>query len=150
MKRSNRLRQLSGWILWAALALTVSVYWLEHASRAGAQTTDDPRFTGVSTRMEPTNLSVSRRRFEAGARSAWHHHDHGQLLYVEEGRARTQKRGQPLREMGPGDSDYTAPSVEHWHGAARDEPFVQVNVGFGSGITWLEKVTDEEYEGGAR
>ena len=88
MKRSNRWRQLSGWILWAALALTVSVYWLEHARRAGAQTADDPRFTGVSTRMEPTNLSVSRRRFDAGARSAWHHHDHGQLLYVEEGRAR--------------------------------------------------------------
>ena len=150
MKQSNRLRQVSGWMLWAALALTVSVYWLEHASRAGAQTTDDPRFTGVSTRMEPTNLSVSRRRFDAGARSAWHHHDHGQLLYVEDGRARTQKRGQPLREMSPGDSDYTAPNVEHWHGAAPDEPFVQVNVGFGSGITWLEKVTDNEYDGGAR
>ena len=150
MKRSNRLRQVSGWILWAALALMVSVYWLEHASRAGAQTTDDPRFTGVSTRMEPTDLSVSRRRFDAGARSAWHHHDHGQLLYVEKGRARTQKRGQPLREMGPADSDYTAPDVEHWHGAAPHEPFVQVAVGFGRGITWLEKVTDEEYEGGER
>jgi mannose-6-phosphate isomerase-like protein (cupin superfamily) len=97
--------------------------------------------------MEPDGLGVSRRRFEASARSAWHHHDHGQLLYVEEGRARTQKRGRAIREMGPGESDYTAPEVEHWHGATPEEPFVQVAVGFGSGITWLDKVTDEEYEG---
>lgn len=52
--------------------------------------------------------------------------------------------------MSPGDSDDTGPNVEHCRGAAPDEPFVQVNVGFGSGITWLEKVTDEEYEGGER
>ena len=58
--------------------------------------------------------------------------------------------GQTLREMGRGESDYTAANVQHWHGAAPDEPFGQVAVGFGSGITWLEKVTDEEYEGGAR
>ena len=43
-----------------------------------------------------------------------------------------------------------APNVEHWHGAAPDEPFVQVHVGFGSGITWLEKVMDDEYDGGGR
>ena len=97
--------------------------------------------------MEATGLSVSRRRFEPGARSAWHNHTHGQLLFVEEGRARTQKRGQALREMGPGESDYTGPAVDHWHGAAPGQHFIQVATGFGRGITWLDKVTDEEYEG---
>jgi len=147
MNPTNRVRQVSGSILWVAIVLMVSVYSLERTSRAGAQAQDDPRFTGVSTGMEATNLSVGRRQFEPGARSAWHHHDHGQLLFVEEGRARFQKRGEPLQEMGPGESVYTAPRVEHWHGAAPDEEFIQVHIGFGSGITWLEKVTDDEYEG---
>ena len=148
MKQRNWLRQVSGWMFWASLALAASVYWLSHAVAArAAQTEDDPRFTGTSTSMEPTNLSVGRRQFDAGARSAWHHHDHGQLLFVEEGRMRFQKRGESLQEMSPGESVYTAPNVEHWHGAAPGEEFIQVHVGFGSGITWLEKVADEQYEG---
>jgi quercetin dioxygenase-like cupin family protein len=151
--KPNRMRQLSGWILWASLSLVVSVLWLSKATRAGAgqaeagQAEDDPRFTGVSTSMEPTSLSIGRRRFEPGARSAWHHHEHGQLLFVEGGRMRFQKRGEAMQEMASGDSVYTAPNVEHWHGAAPEEAFVQVHVGFGSGITWLDKVTDEEYAG---
>lgn len=147
MTRIHRLRRVSGWVLWVASVLTISVYSLERTSRAGARAQDDPRFTGVSTSMEATNLSVGRRHFDPGARSAWHHHDHGQLLFVEEGRARFQKRGEPLQELSPGESVYTAPNVEHWHGAAPGEEFVQVHIGFGSGITWLERVTDAEYEG---
>ena len=149
MTYRKRALRIAGWTLWLALAVTVTARWVGQARHA-AQENDDPRFTGVSSRLEATGLSVSRRRFEAGARSAWHHHDHGQLLFVEEGRARTQKRGQPLREMGPGESDYTRALVEHWHGAAPNEHFVQVAVGFGSGITWLEKTTDEQYNGTAR
>lgn len=104
----------------------------------------------MSSSLEATGLTVSRRRFEASARSAWHYHDHGQLLFVEEGRARVQRRGQPLEELGPGESDYTGPRVEHWHGAAPHQHFVQVAVGFGSGITWLEKTTEEQYNGAVR
>lgn len=146
------LLRTAGVLVWLAAALGVAVHWanVSRAAQASQPPPDDPRFTGVSTAMEPTGLSVSRRRFEPGARSAWHHHDHGQLLYVEEGRARTQKRGEAMREMGPGESDYTPPRVEHWHGAAPHEPFVQVAVGFGSGITWLEKTTEEQYDGTGR
>lgn len=137
--------------LWLALVLVVSGAWLaraqQPAQQPGAPPVDDPRFTGLSTPMEAENMSVSRRRFEAGARSAWHSHTHGQLLFVEEGRARTQKRGQPMREMGVGESDFTHPSTEHWHGAAPDEPFVQISVRWGGETTWLEKTTDEEYSG---
>ena len=93
--------------LWAALVLGVSGAWLVRAQQPAQQpgaaaTPDDPRFTGLSTVMEAKDLGVSRRRFEAGARSAWHYHASGQLLFVEQGRARTQKRGQPMREMGVG------------------------------------------------
>ncbi|HXV62781.1 MAG TPA: cupin domain-containing protein [Vicinamibacteria bacterium] len=137
------------WTLWLLGVVLLTVRWATHA-QTEQRPADDPRFTGVSTALEPEGLTISRRRFEAGARSAWHFHDHGQLLFVEEGRARTQKRGERMREMGPGDSDYTQPKVQHWHGAAPHEHFIQVAVGFGSGITWLEKTTDEQYDGKAR
>jgi quercetin dioxygenase-like cupin family protein len=146
---AKRCLRIAAWALWGVTAAAVSAHWIGHAQPTG-QANDDPRFTGVSTGLEAAGLSVSRRRFEPGARSAWHYHENGQLLFVEEGRARTQKRGQPMKEMGPGDSDYTAPRVEHWHGAAPHEHFIQVAVGFGEGITWLEKTTDGQYDGTAR
>jgi quercetin dioxygenase-like cupin family protein len=106
---------------------------------------DDPRFTGLSTVLDGKDLSAARRRFEPGARSAWHSHDNGQLLYVEQARMRTQKKGQTLKELGVGESDYTGPAVVHWHGAVPGTHLIQVNVGFGGETRWMEKVTDAEY-----
>jgi len=131
------------WLVHAALA-TAGV--LTIALRAGGQQpADDPRFTGLSTVLESKDLSAARRRFDPGARSAWHSHDKGQLLYVEQGRMRTQKKGQPVKELGVGESDYTGPAVVHWHGAVPGTPLIQVNVGFGGETRWMQKVTDAEY-----
>ncbi|MGD9904970.1 MAG: cupin domain-containing protein [Vicinamibacterales bacterium] len=135
------------WTIHAAVA-TAGVLTL--ALHAGSQTPppgDDPRFTGRSTVLDAKDLSAARRRFDPGARSAWHSHDNGQLLYVEEGRMRTQKRGQPVQELGVGESDYTGPKVVHWHGAAAGTHLIQVNVGFGGETRWMQKVTDAEYAG---
>jgi len=133
-------------LLWLVLALVVGVHWVGEAQQppAGA---DDPRFTGKSEAMEGKDLTVARRHFEPGARSAWHSHDKGQLLMVEEGRMRTQKRGQTVKELGVGESDYTGPNMVHWHGAAKSQALVQINVGFGGETKWMEKVTDAEYNG---
>jgi 4-carboxymuconolactone decarboxylase len=125
------------------LAFGLAAHWM-----AGAQQGNDgPRFTGTSTSLDTEGLRVSHRHFEAGARSAWHRHTHGQLLFVEAGRARTQKRGAAMREMNVGESDYTGPNVDHWHGAAPEVEFVQVAVSFGEGIEWFDFVTDAEYNG---
>jgi quercetin dioxygenase-like cupin family protein len=133
-------------VLWLALLLAVSTHWVGQAQQpAAAGAPDDPRFTGKTTVMDGKELSVARRHFEAGARSAWHSHDKGQLLMVEEGRLRTQKRGQAIRELGVGESDYTAPNIAHWHGASPGQALVQINVGFGGDTKWMEKVTDAEY-----
>ena len=130
----------------AALVLTLATatYWTGHAQQ------DDPRFTGRSDTMEAKDLGIGRRSFEAGARSAWHSHDKGQLIFVEQGRARTQKKGQAMKELALGDSDYTAPNVVHWHGATPTERYVQIAVSFGGEIKWLQKTTDDEYNGKAR
>lgn len=126
-------------VLSLAVVLAASSYWVGSAQQ------DDPRFTGRSDVLDAKDLSVGRRSFEPGARTAWHSHDKGQLFLVEAGRARTQKKGQPVKELGAGDSDYTAPNVMHWHGAAANERLVQVMVGFGGDTKWSDKVTDAEY-----
>ena len=141
-----RWKRIAGFLAWLGLMLSTVTICVGRAQQP-APAGDDPRFTGKSETLESKDLGVSRRRFEAGARSAWHSHDRGQLLFVEEGRARTQRRGESMRELGRGQSDYTAANVAHWHGATPHEPFVQVAVGFGGETRWMEKVTDEEYNG---
>ncbi len=140
----SRLRALvAGAISMAGLAALSIVQAQQPAPAAG----DDARFTGITTVLDAKDLSAARRRFEPGARSAWHSHDNGQLLYVQEGRMRTQKRGQPIKDYGPGESEYTGPRIEHWHGATPQTHLIQINVGFGGETRWLQKTTDEEYNG---
>jgi quercetin dioxygenase-like cupin family protein len=129
---------------WGVHALIVSAGLTTLALQAQAPPTA-PLFTGTSIAMEGKDLSAARRRFETGARTYWHSHDTGQLLWVEGGRMWTQKRGQAKRELAPGESDYTGPNVVHWHGATAQSHLIQVNVGFGGGTKWLEAVPEAEY-----
>ncbi len=105
------------------------------------------QFTGTSTSMEGKDLTIARRRFDAGARTYWHSHERGQLLLVEQGKMRTQKRGGPMREIGVGETDFTGPNIAHWHGAAPDAPAIQINAGFGGVTKWLEEVPADAYNG---
>ena len=130
-------------VVGVALACGLVGRWI--ASAQQAEPDERPRFTGTSTSLDTEGLRLSRRSFEPGARTAWHRHIDGQLLFVQEGRARVQKRSGLVREIGAGESDYTPPNVDHWHGATPDSHFVQVAVGFGERVEWLELVTDEEY-----
>ena len=130
-----------------ALLLLMTGVWTRAAQQPGAADLEAARFTGKTTVLEAAGVGATRRRFEAGARTAWHSHPNGQLLFVQEGRLRMQKRGQTIKEMGPGESDFTGPNVEHWHGAAPATPLTHVAVGFGGETKWLDKVTDAEYAG---
>jgi quercetin dioxygenase-like cupin family protein len=130
--------------------LVLTGVWTRAAQQPGAADLEAARFTGRTTVLEPGGMGATRRRFEAGARTAWHSHPTGQLLFVQEGRLRMQKRGQAIKEMGPGESDFTAPNIEHWHGAAASTALTHVAVGFGGETRWLDKVTDDEYAGRGR
>jgi quercetin dioxygenase-like cupin family protein len=132
-----------------AVLFAVSATWIGRAQQA--QAPSGARFTGTSTSMDGKDLTIARRLFEAGARTYWHSHPQGQLLLVEKGRMRTQKRGGKMKELGQGESDYTAPDVVHWHGAVPGQPLVQINAGFGGGpAKWFEEVTADEYAGKKR
>ena len=100
---------------------------------------------GNPTQMDAKAVRTLRLKFPAGSRSNWHTHTHGQLLMVEEGKSRTQERGGPLLEMGPGQPWYTKAGVEHWHGAAPDQDVVQLTIYEGD-VKWLEPVTDALYK----
>jgi len=130
-----------------AVALFAASRWTAAQEPATGQSPNTPRFTGTSTSLEGKDLSVARRRFEPGARTFWHSHDNGQLLMVEQGRMRVQRRGEAMKELGVGGSDYTGPNVVHWHGATPDGPLVQINVGFSGGSKWFDAFTDAEYAG---
>ena len=130
------------------LAVALAAIFAGSTRWSGAQTQPTPPlFTGTSTPMDGKDLSVARRHFDPSARTYWHSHDTGQLLMVEKGRMRVQKRGQPMRELGPGESDYAGANVVHWHGAAPGGPLTQINVGFGGGAKWMEAVSDREFSG---
>lgn len=141
----NRFSVVTG----LAALLIVSATWTGRAQQGQAPSA--ARFTGTSTSMDGKDLTIARRRFEAGARTYWHSHPGGQLLMVEQGRMRTQKRGEAMKELGPGGTDYTKPDIVHWHGAAPDQALVQINAGFSSApAKWFEEVTADDYGGKKR
>ena len=134
-------------VLCLCALLGVCTYWTLQAQQNAS--TDAARFTGASRALEAEGWRVSHRWFEAGARTAWHRHAGGQVLFVETGRARVQERGAAMRELATGETHYTQPNVEHWHGATPDSEFRQVALSRGdaSETVWLDKVTDAEYGG---
>jgi quercetin dioxygenase-like cupin family protein len=88
--------------------------------------------------------------FEPGARNNWHTHPGGQILIVIDGTGFYQEKGKPKQPLRKGDVVKIAPNIVHWHGAAPDSEFthIAVNPNTQNGIVqWLEKVTDDEYNG---
>jgi quercetin dioxygenase-like cupin family protein len=87
-------------------------------------------------------------RFEPKARTAWHTHPLGQTLHVISGVGRVQLWGGPVREIRAGDTVWIAPGEKHWHGAGPDTNMVHIALQEhldGTHVTWLEHVTDEQY-----
>ncbi len=95
------------------------------------------------------DAGIFRVSFEPGARTNWHTHPEGQILYVVAGAGRAQSEGGQIVAMNTGDAVYFAPGEKHWHGAAPESFMVHVAINPAArsdGSTdWLEPVTDEEY-----
>jgi quercetin dioxygenase-like cupin family protein len=97
----------------------------------------------------PSRLHIARVTFEPGARTNWHTHPVSQVLHVLSGVGRVQKEGEPIQILRPGDTVRVGPGEKHWHGAAPDRLFVHLaaqEAENGSTATWLEPVTDEQYQ----
>jgi quercetin dioxygenase-like cupin family protein len=69
---------------------------------------------------------------------------------VISGVGRFQSQGHPIREIKPGDVILIAPGEKHWHGGAPTTGMVHIAMQEaldGKTATWMEHVTDAEYNG---
>lgn len=100
--------------------------------------------------QEPSRMIVSLVRFTPGARTNWHSHAVGQTLHVTDGIGLVQTRDGTVIRMRPGDTVYTPPGQEHWHGATAGNFMCHLamleGIPGGDGTTWLEPVTDQQYQ----
>ncbi len=131
-----------------ALAVSAIVVWLLVAQQSPTTLAAQTNFVGgTPSRLDASDIRTIRLRFEPGSRSNWHSHGNWQIIAAEEGRGRTQVRGEPLREMLPGEPPiFTGPGVVHWHGAAPDEHVVQLTFVSGT-ASWHGPVSDDDYLG---
>jgi quercetin dioxygenase-like cupin family protein len=149
MKQSFKQRLILGTLAKAALAAAVAGFSIATviAQNPPVDRELQQARVGGSVSVE-ANIVSQLRRFEPNRRTYWHSHDGGFILFVQEGKARVQKRGEPMKELQPGEIDYTPPGVEHWHGSAPEAPLMQLGVvPFAGGVKFLEPVTDAQYNG---
>lgn len=88
--------------------------------------------------------------FEPCARSDWHTPPLGQALIVTAGCDLHQRWGGPVEELRPGDVVTVAPNEKHWHGASPMTVMTHIAIQEaldGKAVGWLEKITDEQYDG---
>ena len=86
--------------------------------------------------------------WQPGMRSYWHCHAGGQIMMLFDGVGRVQKRGERIRTLHKGDTEYAGPGMEHWHGAAADASaqFFQTSIGVTTTL-WMEEVGRDDYLG---
>ena len=106
-------------------------------------------FVGKTALLDTTGYSIGRRVFAPGSHNAtWHMHAAGQLIFAESGHGRFQIKGQPIRELAPGDSGYIPGGMMHWHGSVPNESFTMTFVTMGAGATSQgEPLTEDVYLG---
>jgi quercetin dioxygenase-like cupin family protein len=102
-------------------------------------------YFGANEHLPQTGALVT---FLPGARSAWHTHPAGQTLIVTSGTGWVHEEGGKKHEIKPGDVIWCPPNVKHWHGATSSTSMSHIalsNVRDGKNVTWMEKVSDEQY-----
>src|SRR5690348_816056 len=130
--------------------------------RSGSQPSrqgPDAHFTG-SARVDPlfqanapAHASGALVTFEPGARTAWHTHPLGQVLIVTAGTGLVQRWDGPIEEIRSGDVVYIPLGEKHWHGAAATMAMTHIAIQEqldGKTVDWMEKVSDEQYQGSSR
>jgi quercetin dioxygenase-like cupin family protein len=106
------------------------------------------RIDPLNQPAEPARATCAHVTFEPGARTAWHTHPLGQTLIVTFGRGWVQREGGRIEVIRPGDVIWFLPGEKHWHGATATTAMSHIAIQEainGSPVTWMEKVSDEQY-----
>jgi quercetin dioxygenase-like cupin family protein len=120
------------------------------SAKAPAQAfTGDVYVTMLQTPKETSKLVASLVRFTPEARTNWHSHKVGQTLYCTEGEGLVVNRDGQVIRLRAGDTVWTPPGEEHWHGGTGTSCMSHVAMlevdDNGDNTDWLEPVTDEQY-----
>ncbi|MEV0048995.1 (R)-mandelonitrile lyase [Saccharopolyspora sp. NPDC003752] len=111
--------------------------------------TGDVHVTPLKKAEPPSRLVAALVRFTPGARTNWHSHAVGQTLHVTEGVGFVVNRDGKVIRVRAGDTVWTPPGEEHWHGGTNSTCMSHIamveGTDDGDGTTWLEPVTDEQY-----
>ncbi|WP_093782680.1 cupin domain-containing protein [Actinacidiphila guanduensis] len=84
--------------------------------------------------------------FAPGARTFWHHHEHGQILHVLAGSGLVCSDGGPAEPLRPGDVVWVPPGERHWHGAGSGSYLVHLAISLGTTV-WAEEVAGAQGAG---
>jgi quercetin dioxygenase-like cupin family protein len=107
-----------------------------------------PTFTGT-VHADPViqgidGVTVNTVFFPPNARTHWHTHDRGQMLFVTHGRGFVGNRAAEVTEIGPGSVVWFEPDEEHWHGAGPDTYLTHTAISLG-GHAWLDELSDADF-----
>ncbi|MFP3595346.1 cupin domain-containing protein [Chryseobacterium sp. SIMBA_029] len=94
------------------------------------------------------NTIIGTVTFEPKARTNWHTHTTGQILFVVEGMGYYQEKGKPIQIIQKGDVIKIPKNIVHWHGASHNSLMRHIAIVPESDkdkTEWLLPVNDEEY-----
>ena len=111
----------------------------------------DVYMTPIIDATAPSRLVARLVRFTPGARGNWHSHAVGQTLHITEGVGFVVNREGTILRVRAGDTVWTPPGEEHWHGGTATNMMCHIAMQDGTEdggdpTTWLEPVSDEEYQ----
>lgn len=85
--------------------------------------------------------------FEPCSRTHWHTHEKGQLLIILSGEGVVKIEGQKAIKAVPGEIIKIDSDAKHFHAGGKNTQMAHISVmGVPNKTTWLEAVSDEEYE----
>lgn len=111
-------------------------------------------FTGavwVNMNVKPDeeyNVNIGTVTFEPNARTNWHSHTSGQILFVIEGIGYYQEEGKPIQLIQKGDVVKIPKNVLHWHGASYTSMMRHIALvpDYDKDKTeWFQPVSNQEY-----
>lgn len=118
------------------------------ASAGSEHFTGAAEFNDLSTPADDDGLKVLGVRFAASARTDWHSHPGGQVLFVVSGIALVQDDAGTTVTVAPGGVVRTPPGEVHWHGATPDGAMVHLSLTSHGVTDWgpvPRKVSDADY-----
>lgn len=104
---------------------------------------------GDSLMSRTDGVTINSVHFGLCSRTYWHRHENGQILEVTSGEGWVATRDGGVRKIRKGDTIWTPPGEDHWHGSSNGSFLVHIATSLGA-TEWLEEVGSDEYEASVR